>query len=52
MLARLRFNVLVGVGIEGEHAMFLTTLGKIPLCAADRINGEGRETGDGTDAAR
>jgi hypothetical protein len=51
VLARLRFNVLVCVGIEGGHAMYLTTLGKIALCAADRISG-GPEHSDAGDATR
>ena len=41
VLAHLRFDVLAGVGVQDEHAMFLTTVGKIALCAADRIGGEG-----------
>jgi hypothetical protein len=51
VLVQLRFNVLVGVGVEGGHVMFLTTLGKIGLCAADRIKGEGPSPADaGADA--
>ncbi len=41
VLAYLRFNVLAGVGVQDEHAMFLTTVGKLALCAADRVSGEG-----------
>jgi hypothetical protein len=40
VLAHLRFNVLAGVGIADGHAMFVTTVGKIALCAADRVSGE------------
>ncbi len=52
VLARLRFNVLVGVGIEGGHAMYLTTVGKIGLCAADRIDNEPQKPADARDGAR
>ncbi len=41
VLAYPRFNVLAGVGVRDGHAMFLTTVGKIALCAADRVSGEG-----------
>jgi hypothetical protein len=40
VLAHLRFDVLAGVGVQDEHAMFVTTVGKIALCAADRVKGE------------
>jgi hypothetical protein len=46
VLAQLLFNVLAGVAIEGEHAMCVTTVGKIPLCAADRVNGEPADGAD------
>jgi hypothetical protein len=41
VLAHVRFNVLADVGVQAEHAMFITTVGKIALCAADRVSGEG-----------
>jgi hypothetical protein len=41
VLAHQRFNVLAGVGVQDGHAMFLTTVGKLALCAADRVSGEG-----------
>ncbi len=50
--ARPRFNVLVGVGMEGGHAMYLTTVGKIGLCAADRIDNEPQKPPDARDGAR
>jgi hypothetical protein len=52
VLVHLRFNVLVGVCVEGGHAMAFTTLGKIGLCSADRIGGESAAPADAGEDAR
>jgi hypothetical protein len=41
VLSHLRFDVLAGVGVQEGHAMLVTTVGKIALCAADRVSGDG-----------